>query len=226
MSLWHKLTEKSWLATPGAVETMTANPTTDFASKRIALNFFLVIATVFFSLLVITFLTHSQFPGFQALAGEPWQPFTDTSRLWFNTSLLLLSSLGMQVALIAARTNRARVSLLALLGAVFFALQFLLAQAWLWQHLSGMGYGLRANPSSSYFYLLTALHGLHLIAGIGVLIKPLLGFWRGAPLERIQGSIKLCTTYWHYLFFVWLAMFGLLASSEETYRTLAALCGL
>ncbi|MDQ2078485.1 cytochrome c oxidase subunit 3 [Marinimicrobium sp. ABcell2] len=226
MNLWGRLTEKPWLAAPGGVPVAAEPPATDFASKRIALYFFLAVATVFFSLLVITFLTHSQFPGFQALAGEPWQPFTDTTRLWFNTSLLLLSSLAMQIALMASRAARPKLCLLALVGAIFFALQFLLAQLWLWQQLSDMGYGVRANPSSSYFYLLTALHGLHLVAGLVVLVKPLMGFWKGKSLDLIGGSVKLCTTYWHYLLVVWVLMFGLLASSEETYRTLAALCGL
>jgi cytochrome c oxidase subunit III len=227
MNLWERLTEKPWLAAPAAPAPVAIpEHEADFAAKRIALYFFLAVATVFFSLMVITLLTHSQFPGFEALAGQPWQPFTDTTRLWFNTSLLVLSSLAMHGALIASRKGQSKLCLLALIGAIFFALQFLLAQMSLWQQLSDMGYGLRANPSSSYFYLLTALHGLHLIAGVVVLAKPLMGFWRGAPLNLIGGSVKLCTTYWHYLLIVWVLMFGLLASSEETYRTLAALCGL
>lgn len=225
MNFWQALTEKSWLATPGGTASMAAERATDFATKRVALHLFLAIATVFFSLFVVTFLSHSQYPDFQALSGEPWKPFADTSRLWLNTGLLFLSSLAMHGALLGARADKPTLALIALVVAVLFALQFLLAQLSLWQHLDTMGYGVRSNPASSYFYLLTALHGVHLLGGVLVLGRTLMGFWNGIAPEKITGSIKLCTTYWHFLFVVWLALFALLTASPETYQTLAALCG-
>ena len=48
----------------------------------------MAIVSVLFFLFIITFLSRSQYPDFEALAGAPWQPFTDPSRLWFNTALL------------------------------------------------------------------------------------------------------------------------------------------
>lgn len=226
MNLWQSLTEKSWLATPGGTASMAAERATDFATKRIALHLFLAIVTVLFSLFVVTFLSHSQYPDFQALSGAPWKPFADTSRLWLNTGLLFLSSLAIHSALLSARAHKPTVALIALVVAVLFALQFLFAQLALWQQLDTMGYGVRSNPASSYFYLLTALHGLHLLAGLLVLGRTLLGFWKGQAPGKITGSIKLCTTYWHFLFIVWLALFALLTASPKTYQTLAALCGL
>lgn len=225
MNLWQTLTEKSWLATTGGAESMIAPRAGDYDNKRVALYFFLAIVTVIFSLFSVTFLAHSQYPDFQPLSGEPWKPFADTSRLWFNTSLLLLSSLAMHAALLWARAEKAKWSLGALVVAILFALQFLLAQLWLWQRLDTMGYGLTSNPASGYFYLLTAVHGLHLLAGVVVLGRPLLAFWKGAGPAQITDSIKLCTTYWHYLFLVWLALFALMTAPPETYKTLAALCG-
>lgn len=225
MNLWQTLTEKSWLASPGAIEGMRARPNTDFASKTLALYLFLAIVTVFFALFGVTFVSHSQYPDFQALTGAPWKPLADTSPLWFNTGLLVLASLGMQGALLSARRHRIKFSLAALILGAFFSIQFLLAQLGLWQRLDAMGYGLTSNPSSSYFYLFTALHGLHLLAGLVVLARALLGFWQQGQASKLSGSIELCTRYWHYLLVVWVAIFALLTASPETYQTLAAICG-
>ena len=46
-----------------------------------------------------------------------------------------------------------------------------------------------------------------------------------ANRDKLTASIGLCTTYWHFLFLVWLVLFALLTSTPETYKTLAALCG-
>ena len=66
---------------------------------RIMLRFILGIVGVLFFLFIITFLSRSQYPDFQALAGAPWQPFTDPSRLWFNTALLACASFAIQFGL-------------------------------------------------------------------------------------------------------------------------------
>jgi len=89
-----------------------------------------------------------------------------------------------------------------------------------------MGYGLRSNPGSSYFFLFTGVHGLHLLGGLVVLLRPLRAMWHKASARALLGSLKLCAIYWHYLLAVWLLLFLLLTRSPETYRYLAALCGL
>jgi cytochrome c oxidase subunit 3 len=70
------------------------------------------------------------------------------------------------------------------------------------------------SPAVAFFYLLTAVHGLHLLGGLYVWARTLL------PLRRkdveavdIRTSIELCTVYWHYLLFVWLVLFALLLST-------------
>ena len=226
MNLWQALTEKSWLDTSLPAASRISWLEQEYTSKQIALGLFLAIVTVVFSLFAVTFLSHSQYPGFEALSGQPWRPLEDTSRLWFNTGLLFLSSLLMQLAVWAQRSGRPYYALAGLLGSGFFALQFLVAQWLLWQHLSDMGYGLRSNPASSYFFLFTGVHGLHLLGGVVVLARPLRAIWHKASAPALLGSLKLCATYWHYLLVAWLLLFLLLTRSPETYRYLAALCGL
>lgn len=226
MRLWHALTEKSWLEESVPANAPFDSPQREFQSRRIALTLFLAIATVLFSLFAVTFLTHSQYPGFEALAGDAWRPLSNTTRLWVNTGLLVFSSVLMQVSLNAARASQPGLSLAALLGAGFLALQFLIAQLWLWQILSDMGYGVRSNPASSYFFLFTGVHGIHLLVGLGVLYRPLRHMWRAAAARTIIDSLRLCALYWHYLLAVWVVLFWLLTRSADTYRTLAILCGL
>lgn len=226
MNLWQALTEKSWLDTSIPAPSQISWLERDYTSKQIALGLFLTIATVVFSLFAVTFLSHSQYPGFEALSGQPWRPLEDSSRLWVNTGLLFLSGLLMQLAVWAQGSARPYYALAGLLISGFFALQFLVAQWLLWQQLSGMGYGLRSNPASSYFFLFTGVHGLHLLGGVVVLVRPLRAIWQGASASAVLGSLKLCAIYWHYLLAVWLLLFLLLTRSPETYRYLAALCGL
>jgi cytochrome c oxidase subunit 3 len=229
MNIFEKLTDKSWepVATGSArAKAAMVGPSSRLAMQKTALWIFIAIVSVLFILFFITFITHSQYPGFQALAGSPWAPLTNTAQLWLNTVLLAASSLAIHLALIASRRNLPNATIVAMLVAAFFAIQFVLAQLWLWRQLSGMGYSLTSNPANSYFYMLTAIHGFHLLGGLVVLLRASVLFWHGVATERIRASLELCTTYWHYLFALWVVLFALLASSPETYKTIAAICGL
>jgi cytochrome c oxidase subunit 3 len=180
---------------------------------------------VLFFLFIITFLSRSQYPDFEALAGAPWQPFTDTSRLWFNTALLAFASLAMHMGLIGTRKGKLNIAVIGISAGVCFTVLFLLAQFDLWLHLQSMGFYVNSNPANSYFYLLTAVHGLHMIGGIIVLSNVVFRVWYDNDPESLGSTLKLCTTYWHFLFGVWMVLFALLTSRPETINALAAMCG-
>ena len=162
---------------------------------------------------------------FEALAGQPWQPFTDPSRLWFNTALLACASLAIQWGLGGTRTGKLNVTVAGISAAVFFTVLFLVAQFDLWLHLQSMGFYMAGNPANSYFYLLTAIHGLHLIGGLVVLSNVVFRVWYDSDTASLSAPLQLCTTYWHFLLGVWLVLFALLTSRPETINALAALCG-
>ena len=220
------LLDKPWLHEPAAagIAPQYAGPDTTAAS-RTALRFFMAIVSVIFFLFIITFLSRSQYPDFEALAGAPWQPFTDASRLWFNTAILACSSLAMQLGLGGARKGKPNVAVIGVSAAVFFAVFFLLAQLDLWQHLQSMGFYINGNPANSYFYLLTAVHGLHLVGGLVVLANVVFRLWYDSGTGTLSAPLQLCTTYWHFLLGVWLVLFALLTSRPETINALAAMCG-
>lgn len=223
MNPFKTLGEKPWL--PQAAGGMPALEYDPNGSGRIALRFFIAVVSVLFFLFTITFLSRSQYPDFQALAGQPWQPFTDPTRLWFNTALLVVSSLAMHMALISARAGRMNTTIVGVTAAAFFAVLFLLAQLDLWQQLQAMGFYVGGNPANSYFYLLTAVHGLHLGGGLIALSNVVFRVWNNGELSALSGLLKLCANYWHFLLIIWLLLFGLLTSTPDTINALAALCG-
>jgi cytochrome c oxidase subunit 3 len=220
------LRSKPWLQSSGVagMEPHYGGPDTQ-AAARIVLRFVMAIVSVLFFLFIITFLSRSQYPDFEALAGAPWQPFTDASRLWFNTALLAASSLAMQVALSGARRDKLNVTVIGVSAGVFFTIMFLLAQLDLWGYLQSMGFYVNGNPANSYFYLLTAIHGLHLIGGLIVLANVVFRVWYDNDPGTLSAPLQLCTTYWHFLLGVWLVLFALLTSRPDTINALAAMCG-
>jgi len=225
MSFLKTLRDKPWVHSTAAASAAQYSGPDHAAAMRILLRFILGIVGVLFFLFIITFLSRSQYPDFEALAGQPWQPFTNPARLWFNTALLACASLAIQWGLIGTRGGKLNVAVSGISAAVFFTLLFLVAQFDLWMHLQAMGYYMNSNPANSYFYLLTAVHGLHLIGGLLVLSNVVFRVWYDNNLESLTAPLQLCTTYWHFLLGVWLVLFALLTSRPETINKLAALCG-
>ena len=91
------------------------------------------------------------------------------------------------------------------------AIAFLAGQLIVWRQLVDAGYYLASNPANTFFYILTALHGLHLIGGLVALGRTTVRAWRGSvAIEKLRLSVELCTMYWHFLLLIWVIVFGLL----------------
>jgi cytochrome c oxidase subunit 3 len=76
--------------------------------------------------------------------------------------------------------------------------------------LTAAGYYLAGNPASSFFYLITAIHGLHLAGGMVALGKTAGRAWSGVTTAPIALAVKLCAIYWHFLLALWLLLFFVL----------------
>jgi cytochrome c oxidase subunit 3 len=150
---------------------------------------------------------------------ESWTPLAEPNVLWINTVILVLASGAMQIA-----RNRADADDLAGVRGYFsvaavLTLLFLGGQALAWEQVTAAGgYG-PGSPAYTFFILLTAAHGLHLLGGLFVLARTIVRAWRGAGVadvvlrSRIRLSVHLCTTYWHWLLLIWLGLFALLLST-------------
>lgn len=143
-----------------------------------------------------------------------WHPVTEPGVLWLNTAVLVLSSVAMQWARMNVARNEHRRTHDALLIGGLLTLAFLAGQIYAWHELQGVaGLSPRA-PAVAFFYVLTAVHGAHLLGGLVVWAKTL---WRlrrnAADLIDVRLSIDLCAVYWHYLLLVWLVLFALLLTT-------------
>jgi cytochrome c oxidase subunit III len=90
------------------------------------------------------------------------------------------------------------------LGALFLVGQFAA-----WRQLAAQGVFLVTNPSSSFFYLLTALHGLHLLGGIVALLYVTYRPWQRSRITQSTAA-DLVSIYWHFMDGLWIFLFALL----------------
>ena len=199
MSILRTLSTKPWVAERGYVSDSHGF---GLPTARVFLSVFLGVVTAVFGLLTAAY--------FVRMTYADWQSLPVPALLWLNTAILILSSVALQWARTSARhqqADRVRRGLLAG-GALAFA--FLVGQFLVWQQLGSLGYFVDTNPSNSFFYLITGLHGLHLLGGLVAWLRASLRLWRGAETDKIRMSVELCAVYWHFLLLVWLVMFGLL----------------
>jgi cytochrome c oxidase subunit 3 len=142
-----------------------------------------------------------------------WQPVPKPTLLWVNTGVLMVSSAALQWSRSAAdrdELDRVRAGLLAAGGA---AIAFMVGQLLAWRQLGGTGHPLTSNPASSFFYLITALHGMHVLGGMIALGRSIARAWVGRDLPKLRLGLYLCSLYWDFLLLMWLVLFGLLLLS-------------
>ncbi len=150
----------------------------------------------------------------RAASSTDWQPLAMPRVLWLSTALIVVSSATLEVARrkLKADTGSAHRRWMMISAALGFA--FLLSQLFAWRQLSQQGIYVSSNPHSSFFYLLTATHGVHLVGGLLALLfmslrKPAASGNEWA-LAKGQAATDAMTLYWHFLGFLWLYLFALL----------------
>ncbi len=204
MSLIKNVTEKPW-ERKGVIGGLEPAPAFDTANEKVALVFFLVVATVVFSLFSVGYVLRMELPD--------WRPLSEPAQLWLNTGLLVVSSIMFQWARNIAHSKSQRNIMTAFVGAGLFAILFIVGQLLTWNNLQSAGFYMTSNPANSFYYLMTGLHGIHLLGGLWVWSKSLLRLLSGSEVGDVRLSIDLCTLYWHFLLVVWLVLFALLANT-------------
>jgi cytochrome c oxidase subunit 3 len=141
---------------------------------------------------------------------DDWISIQIPTLLWLNTLVLLLSSAALETArraLKRARHDSFRVwlGITAALGTLF-----LLGQIAAWRELAAQGMFLSSNPSSSFFYVLTASHGAHLIGGMVALTYLTIRVFRNQFGSRRRSALKATAVYWHFMDGLWIYLMALL----------------
>jgi len=205
VNIFKELRQKPWTAEQAVLDNANSGAAYVVATPKFGLRVLLTSITVLLSLFVIAYSDRMVVSDWHSLP-EPWL-------LWLNSAVLILSSVAMQRGVNAARQRRIEVVRTNLLAAGGCAFAFLLGQLIVWQQLIALGYFAAANPANAFFYLLTAVHGVHLLGGLVAWARVVKRFGRAPDTVRLRESMELCATYWHYLLIVWLVFFILLLFS-------------
>ena len=217
MSIFQELTAKSWATDQGKVDDLYAGRASSGLAKKLALRVFLAVVAVLFMLLVTAYGGR--------MAYEDWRPAPQVSLLWANTFVLILSSVALQWAQYSVRRGRMDAMRAGLLAGGAFTVVFLFGQVLAWRQLGAMVYFEVSNPAIAFFYLITGLHGLHLLGGLVAWGRTVVKVWGNFDVAKVRQSVELCTVYWHFLLLVWLVLFGLLFTGNNL-DILLKLCGI
>jgi len=192
-----------WIAEP--VEESAYQAPFNASSKLVALTTLLAVITSFFALVLSAYSLRMDL-------GD-WVPLTEPNLLWVNTGVLVLASATLQWTRNVAMRHDSSSLLPGLLLTGFLTVAFLVSQLIAWQQLNASGHFLTSNPSAAFFYLLTGLHGLHILGGLYVWARATIKVMAGSDNDAVRQSVELCTIYWHFLLLVWLVLFGLMIST-------------
>ena len=176
---------------------------------KVGLGIFLAVVGALFTLLISAYLGR--------MGGADWWGIPIPGLLWVNTAALAASSLALQWAKTEIRPDHRDRLNAALVTAFATAVFFVAGQFLAWRQLISAGYVLADNPSNSFFYMITGLHGLHILGGLFVLGRTAIRA-RSEPLSaRMLLSVELCVIYWHFMLVVWLVLFALFAGWANSF---------
>ncbi len=152
-----------------------------------------------------------------------WQHFQLPHVLYLNTLILIASSVTLEfsrqrfAAISDAAGHAAASAKILLANGVYWlyltaalGLLFVLGQLLAWRDLVAQGLFLATNPSSSFFYLFTALHAVHLLGGMGGLFYVLRKLVRNGGVAGTSG-LSAFSIYWHFMDLLWVYLLLLLA---------------
>ena len=217
MSIFQDLTAKPWVLEQGKADNLYAGGAHSGFAKKLALRVFLAVVAVLFMLLVIAYGGRMVY--------EDWRPVPQLNLLWANTVVLILGSVALQWAQYSIRRGQMDAMRVGLLAGGAFTIVFLFGQVLAWRQLSTMDYFDMTNPAIAFFYMITGIHGLHLLGGLVAWGMTVARVWGDFEVAKVRQSVELCTTYWHFLLLVWLVLFGLLFTGDNL-DLLLKLCGI
>jgi cytochrome c oxidase subunit 3 len=175
-------------------------------AAKTALWAFLAVATSLFALFISAYAMRLSFLD--------WSPLPQPRLLMLNTAILVCASIAMEWTVFAARRADTAGVRKGLWASGVLTIGFLAGQLVVWKQLSDAGFFLTTSAASAFFYLLTAVHGLHVLGGLVAWARASAKVWHGSSPARIKLGVELCAIYWHFLLGVWVVLLALLVSND------------
>jgi len=206
LNIFKLLSQKPWEASQAAIDNQHDGKTLYSSKAKLGVKTIMIVSTVIFSLFVVSYSDRMLVHDWRSLS-EPWL-------LWINTIILIFTSFVFHKAKILSDKNEFEKTKNYLLLVGFLTFAFITGQLLVWQHYVNLGQYVSTNPANAFFYLFTALHGVHVLGGLffwGKATTKL--FTKNFSVLKIKQAIELCAIYWHFLLIVWFILFGLMIAT-------------
>jgi cytochrome c oxidase subunit 3 len=171
----------------------------------LAMRLALISITALFVTIGIVYFARSR-------SGWNWQHIRVPHLLWLSTALILSSSWTLENARRWLNRKDSRRYIRSLTVTMCIGVTFLASQVLALQELVAQGIYLRHNPHSSLFYVVTVVHGFHLLGGMGALCYLMIRASNYPPAvifdyQRQRSRFAVSGLYWHFLTAIWLGIF-------------------
>jgi cytochrome c oxidase subunit 3 len=148
-------------------------------------------------------------------SADDWHHIVLPSILYFNTLILVISSITLEIArrkvlVYAKGENPSQIIPLAWLGSTLaLGLVFVVGQFVAWSQLKAQGVYLATSPTSSFFYVMTVIHAIHVAGGLGGLTRVILKT-SGHVFTLRRSTLDGTAYYWHFMGALWIYLLVLL----------------
>jgi cytochrome c oxidase subunit 3 len=180
-----------------------------FSPDKARIGMWVALAAI---LMMFTALTSAYI--IRAGLSDDWRPIKLPPLLWLSTALIVASSFSFEAARKSLKRGKELLSKRWLLLTLLLGLGFLVSQLFVWRHLVGAGVYMASNPHSSFFYVLTGVHGVHLIGGVAALSFLMFSMGRRRhekyAEQKRQSAAGVVGLYWHFMDGLWIYLFLLL----------------
>ncbi|MDH4089634.1 MAG: cytochrome c oxidase subunit 3 [Cyclobacteriaceae bacterium] len=136
-----------------------------------------------------------------------WMMFDLPNLFWITSAIIVLSSGTMHWAYVSAKKDDLEGTKIAIGITLVLGLAFLVGQFMAWGELVKRNVYFVGNPSGSFVYVISGLHGMHIVGGVVFLLIVLVAAFRYKVHAKSLSQIEMCATYWHFLDVLWLYLF-------------------
>ena len=185
--------EEKFAYIEGAEQPISMHP------KKFALWLFIVSVVMIFASLTSAYIVRQ--------AEGNWLEFELPSIFWYTSGIIVLSSLTLHYAYLAAKKDELQKLKIGMVLTAILGLAFLVGQWYSWVALVDRDVYFVGNPAGSFLYVFTGLHAIHLISGVIFLIIVLISSFRYKVHSKNMNAMEMCVTYWHFLGGLWLYLF-------------------
>lgn len=167
--------------------------------KKFALWLFMVTIGMIFAALTSAYIVRQ--------AEGNWLDFALPIEMWISSGIILISSVTIHWALISAKKDNLERVKLAVSITTLLGVAFLITQFYSWEALVENKVFFVGNPSGSFLYVLSGLHGVHIISGIIFLLIVLFSTYKYKVHSKNLNQIQMCASFWHFLDALWIYLF-------------------